>query len=133
MTATGLSAANGTVPVNRRNRVQASEYWSLRWSSGAPESCSGEAKARVAVKVPVRVRWPVSSRNRAMPKSVRYTRSPTPGSARSSRMFAGFTSRCSTPRACAKSSALAVSPTICTARHGGSVATSSAAASVPSM
>ncbi|SLI63917.1 Uncharacterised protein [Mycobacteroides abscessus subsp. abscessus] len=72
-----------------------------------------------------------ASRTPAMPKSVSSTRSGWPMGALASRMLAGLTSRCSTPLACAKSSAAATSPMICTARPGASTSMSAAAASEP--
>ncbi|MCP2274866.1 hypothetical protein APR09_000413 [Nocardia amikacinitolerans] len=43
ITAAGVLPGKGTLPVSIQNSVQASEYWSARWSSGCPLSCSGAA------------------------------------------------------------------------------------------
>ena len=69
-----------------------------------PSICSGAQYSIVPTKLPVRVR-PVRASSFTTPKSERYARSSAP-----TRMFAGFTSRWTSPRACAASSADAIWP-----------------------
>src|SRR4051812_16904212 len=71
MTCASLSRGNGVFPVRHSCRTQASEYWSVRPSTGLPEHCSGDAYAGVPTKIPVRVRPSVDFTRFVSPKSVR--------------------------------------------------------------
>ena len=99
-----VSAANGRRPVTLSTRTSASEYRSERASSCAPRACSGDAYRAVPNTAPAGSVQLASARARARPKSATRT---MPCS--SNRRFAGLMSRCSTPRACAYSSADATS------------------------
>ncbi len=77
---------------------------------------SARVRRRQVFQVTARLRIPVPGRDDAeSPKSARYA---WPRSSR--RTFDGFTSRCTSPRACAASSASASCPQIVTTRRGSS-------------
>ena len=102
--ASAVSATNGGRPATISYSTIPSEYMSLRGSAASPLACSGEKYVAVPITEPSCVRpssWPASIA-RAMPKSATLA---TPSSVM--RMFAGFTSRWTTPLRCAKASASA--------------------------
>ena len=78
-------------PVSRRWSVHPSEKRSLRPSIFSSRTCSGDRKGTLPLITPATVRV-TRSAARAMPKSVSFT-SPLVDT----RMFAGFTSRCTMP------------------------------------
>src|SRR5207244_1531110 len=79
------------------------EKRSLRGSAGLPSMVSGARCAGEPRMLPVMVNFSPGSSRAAMPKSVSFT---TPSSR--TMTFSGFTSRCTTPAACACSSASAM-------------------------
>ena len=102
----------GRTPASISYSTHANEYWSLRSSMlGSAHNCSGLMYNTVPTAVPVDVilRAISSVVTRAIPKSPRIA----PPEA--SRMFSGFTSRCTTRRACACASASPTSRVICSA------------------
>ena len=96
------------------NSTQPREYKSACGPAGRPEACSGDRYAAVpsTIAVPVPLVPPSA---RAMPKSRTLTSPPA------STMFAGVMSRCTSPAACATSSASQTPAAIRAASPAGSV------------
>ncbi len=109
-----MPAENGGAPVSISNKTQPREYRSDCGPAAWPDACSGDRYAAVpsTPRVPV-VPSPPSAR--AMPKSRTLT-SPPPVST----MFAGLMSRCTSPAACATSSASQTAAAMRTASPSGS-------------
>ena len=99
--------ANGAFPVTIMNSTLPRAKRSARASTDSPRACSGDMYSGVPAPRPVWVRR-ASSAARARPKSVRRT----PSDGDSSRMFAGFTSRWTSPFSWAAPNASAVSSAI---------------------
>src|SRR5437660_999341 len=98
--ASGVRPSNGGRPSSAKYAVAASEYRSARWSTRSPRSCSGAANCGVPLREVAPPNRPSPRSARANPKSVMRSR---PSGSIS--MFSGFRSRCTSPRACACSSA----------------------------
>ena len=97
-TASASAPRNGERPVRQRNITQPSEKTSARASmSRSPRACSGAMKPGVPTAMPVRVNSLRAWCERAMPKSIRVTRSIAPPRRK---RFDGLTSRWTMPRSC---------------------------------
>jgi hypothetical protein len=96
-----VSPVMASRPVTANQATRPSEYRSLRPSTWSPDACSGLMNSGVPTTSPTRVRPRAVAGAaliaRAIPKSISRAR-PV---ARSSMMFSGLTSRCTTPRPCA--------------------------------
>ncbi len=107
-----LSAPNGDSPSTAKYRVAPREYTSLAKSDASPRATSGARYAGVPLTMPVEVRV-TSSKACEMPKSVIFAEPSSP-----TRMFPGFTSRCTIPTRCAADSAAEISLPIRAASAG---------------
>ena len=105
MTLYSASPSHGRVPVSISHATSPRLYTSERAFAGAPSICSGDMYAGVPMAAPVIVKRESNSLECAMPKSLNNAR-PVPTSMK---IFSGFTSRCTTPRACANANASATS------------------------
>ncbi len=95
---------NGEIPSTATYSSAPSDHRSEGMPGRRPVARSGARYSAEPTRSPVRVRVPAPS-IMAIPKSVSTTRPPA-----SSSTFAGFTSRCSTPTACAARSARSTRP-----------------------
>ncbi len=112
----GVVPPNGGSPVSISNNTQPRLYTSARPStSSSPAACSGLMYSGVPTAIPTAVTRipPAALTAREMPKSA------TSAWPDWNRMFSGFTSRCTMPRALAKCSASATSRAIATASSTG--------------
>ena len=100
------------------NSTQPSEYKSACGPAGRPDACSGDRYAAVPSTPAVPV-TPAAPSARAMPKSSTLTCPPA------STMFAGVMSRCTSPAACATSSASHTAAAMRTASPAASIPASS--------
>ena len=123
--AAGLSRSNGRRPVSSSNATQASAYRSLAGEVGSPRACSGAMYPTDPSTDPtaVSVSW---SAARAIPKSETRIVSSSAMS-----RFAGLTSRWTTPRAWALSSARAACSSHRSACSGGTAPRCSRSPTVP--